>query len=417
MPRRAASTQLPAGEHSIDRVTPRPTETGWVADWSIRLHDGRLLTRRTQAPSKGELRRRAKATAQELLVSGGGSWRPTSEMTKYIALVSRPAMERADLRDKSRAQYRRVLALIAGECAVHRHRDSLKGHTVASGTKFRVLENCLREIARLHGSESARQARSVMSKYVLKQLVRDQLLPSSPLQGMSIDLSSSLRSDAPRRGGQALSRAEYLSVVDRLLSLDPAAGQVKPSRGRWSLEDRVAKRRNVIDLTLLQATTGLRISEANGLTWAEVEMSEDCWTHVRVTPEVSKTKRARRVPVLDERVAQRLQERHDAAGGLGYVIGSPSDPTKPWDRDNARKAVADLYVELARSESVELLMTARSHVWRVTLNTLLLDTVPEVIRAAHFGHDEAVNRTAYTDLTDTGAMVAAARLLRSASTV
>lgn len=55
--------------------------------------------------------------------------------------------------------------------------------------------------------------------------------------------------------------------------------------------------------------------------------------------------------------------------------------------------------------------TARTHVWRTTLNSLLLGAVPEVQRAAYFGHDAAVNRSAYTDVTDTSEMVEAARAL------
>ena len=72
-----------------------------------------------------------------------------------------------------------------------------------------------------------------------------------------------------------------------------------------------------------------------------------------------------------------------------------------------------MYIELAQVLDIELLETARTHVWRATLNSLLLDSVPEVVRAAFFGHDAAVNRSAYTDLTDTSGMVTAARRLRA----
>jgi hypothetical protein len=51
--------------------------------------------------------------------------------------------------------------------------------------------------------------------------------------------------------------------------------------------------------------------------------------------------------------------------------------------------------------------------WRATLNSMLLEEVPEVIRAAFFGHDTAVNLASYTDLTDTSSMLAAARRLRA----
>lgn len=133
-----------------------------------------------------------------------------------------------------------------------------------------------------------------------------------------------------------------------------------------------------------------------------------------VTEEISKTHKARRVPVLDARVAERLLARRNAAPiGTAYVIGAPADQTVPWDRDNSQKATTQLYIELGEALGVELLKTARTHVWRATLNSLLLDQVPEVVRAAFFGHDTAVNRSAYTDLADTSVMVTAARRLRA----
>ena len=41
-----------------------------------------------------------------------------------------------------------------------------------------------------------------------------------------------------------------------------AKGVTAPSRGRWTLEHKVAMRRNIIDLTIVQAGAGLRIAEA-----------------------------------------------------------------------------------------------------------------------------------------------------------
>ncbi|HEY8911837.1 hypothetical protein [Lacisediminihabitans sp.] len=132
-----------------------------------------------------------------------------------------------------------------------------------------------------------------------------------------------------------------------------------------------------------------------------------------VTKDISTTHRERRVPVLDDRVAERLLTRQNAAPTqAAHVIGSPADSTTNWDRLNCGGAVAKLYVELAEALDIELLETERTHVWRATLNSLLLDEAPEVIRAAFFGHDTAVNRGSYTDLADTSRMVAAARGLR-----
>ncbi len=113
---------------------------------------------------------------------------------------------------------------------------------------------------------------------------------------MAIDLSSSRTVTGPS-GGVALGLGEYNQVLDYLLGLDPMEGLVKPVRGRWNLADRVAKRRNAIEVTLLQAVTGLRIAEANLITWELVDVDAAGTMHVAVTTDISKTHRARRVPV------------------------------------------------------------------------------------------------------------------------
>ncbi|WP_241978887.1 site-specific integrase [Cryobacterium sp. Hh7] len=371
------------------------------------------MKKRSQGATKGQVRQRAKVTAKELLATGGGAWKTTSSLGDYLEQVSRPAIENAKLRPNTQTRYLLALGQLAGDCKAHSHADSLREHSIGSGTRFRALEACLKEVAKLHGTESARQARSVLSKYVLQQLNRDELIQGSPLAGMSIDLTSA-KPAARKRGGQALTKSEYSAVLDFLLGLDPAEGQTKPSRGRWSLADRIAKRRNAVELTLLQATTGLRVSEANSLTWAHVETGDDGTLHLGVTAENSKTHRARQVPVLDARVAERLLTRQNsAASSSAYVIGSPADQTIVWNRDNCQKSTTALYLELSEALDIALLKTARTHLWRATLNSLLLDQVSEVVRAAFFGHDTAINRAAYTDLADTSSMVTAARRLRA----
>jgi integrase len=412
---RAATTRLAPGHDSIDRATPRKRGDMWLLDWSVRLHNGRLATKRSQGATKGQVRQRAKVAAAEMLASGGGTWKTTSSLSEYLLQVSRPAIESARLRPNSRARYFTVLGQLAGECSEHAHTDSLKGHSINSGTRFRALEACLREIAHLHGAESAKQARTVLSKYVLQQLIRDEVISANPLSGMSIDLKSNAKPNLTMRGGQALTRDQYYAVLDYLIALDPAEGQIEPLRGRWSLDDKIAKRRNAIDLTLLQAATGLRISEANGITWARhIETDDSGSIHITVTEDISKTHRQRRVPVLDDRVAVRiLTRRNHSLSRDAHVIGSPADATVQWDRRNCAGEVAQLYLELAEALKIELLNTARTHVWRATLNSLLLDQVPEVVRAAFFGHAAAVNRGSYTDLADTSSMVTAARRLRA----
>ena len=393
MARKSSTTRLEPGQHSIDRVTPRQRDDGvWLLDWSVRLHDGKLLTKRSQGPTKGAARARAKAKAADLLATGNSTWSRTSPVTDYITKVSRPAIDAADIRQSSRDRYYLVLGHLS---------DRLKGYSIGDAMRFRTLERTITDIAAENGAQTAKQARTVLSKYIIQQLIRDEVIDHNPISGMSIDLGKVKKTNKPE-GGKALTRAEYATVVQWLLDLDPAEGSARRS---------VTKRRGVRDLTLIQAVTGLRIGEVRTLEWSEVSVDDAGQMSVTVTAEKSKTHKARTVPVLDDRVAEVILTRRNNIGGT-YVVGAPTDPAKMWDKMNCQRAVAALYKEIAEATGVGLLATSRSHLWRATLNSLMLDQ-PEVVRAAFFGHDAEVNRSSYTDLTDTSAMVAAAKKLRA----
>lgn len=393
MPRTAATTRLAPGEHSIDRVTPRQRDDGkWTIDWSVRLPDGKLLNKRSQGKTKGEARTRAKIKAGELLATGNSTWSRTSPVKTYIEKVSGPAIDAAGIRQSSKDRYHLVLGHIG---------EQLKGYSVGDAMRFRTLERCLTEIAANHGAQTGKQARTVMSKYLIQQLIRDEVIDHNPISGMSIDLGKVKTTTKPE-GGHALTRDEYAAVVQWFLDLDPAEGSARRS---------VTKRRGVRDLTLIQSATGLRIGEVRTLEWTEVQVDDAGQMTVTVTAEKSKTHKARTVPVLDDRVAEVILTRRNETGGT-YVVGAPTDPAKQWDKMNCQRAVAALYKECATATGVELLATSRSHLWRATLNSLMLD-LPEVMRSAFFGHDVEVNRASYTDVTDTSAMVTAARKLQA----
>lgn len=238
---------------------------------------------------------------------------------------------------------------------------------------------------------------------------RDDVLAGSPLAGVTIDLGSVKKSTKPA-GGQALSDVDHGRVLDHLLALDPADGIERPKAGPYTLEHRIAVRRNAIDMMLLQATTGLRISEVRHTTWDLVGTTAEGRMTVTVTEQISKTKKARTVPVLDAAVSEHLLARRTVIGG-DYVIGAPSDPNKRWDEANAQKASRMLYRQVGDALDIELLRTHLTHLWRTTLNTLLIDVLPAEVRAAYFGHDVVQNQRSYTDVGT--AMVAAVDRLGS----
>lgn len=413
MTSRATSAKLEPGKDSIDRVTPKHLPDGsWQIDWRYRpLDGGKVRPYRTKAATKGLVRRRAHEKAAELRATFSDSWRPTDLVTDYIDQVSRPAIEKAKLRDASRTRYRLVLKYLTGECDKHRHRHALKGKTIAQATRPRALRDLLLEIAETHGDESAHQARSVLSRYVLGQMVIDEVILASPIAGQRLGLGHEKKTG----GSHALTAAEWSEVLDHLLALDPAEGVLPPKRGMYILEDRIAVHANAIDLALLQATTGLRAGEARALIWRrDVAIGKNRKVSVTVSDAVSKTHRGRTVDVLDERVAERLIARRETAKSPDhYVIGSPADAGKPWNQRQSGAATARLYVAMADALGIETLRVARSHLWRATLNTVTAPYLSQEIRAAWFGHTTDVNGRHYTGRIDSGVVHDAIAEVRS----
>lgn len=418
---RATTAKLAPGEDTIMRSPATTLSNGSVSiRWSYKPAGGGPLVRNTtQGKTLGQARMRARQKLAELEAGNGGSgWKPTSRASDYIEKVSRPAMDKAQLAPLSVARYELALKLLLGDCRDHDHKHGLRRHSVHSGTRFKALEALLAEIATLHGRETSRQARTVLSKYVLTQMVRDELLSSNPIAGVSLDHLTGVKAGERTRGGKALTLVEYNQVLDYLLALDPAEGIVR-RQGRWSLEHLVAKRRNTIDQALLQAATGLRSTEANLATWdRHVGFSADGTMHVQVTADIAKGGSPRVALVLDARVAKRMLERRSRArSGAECIIGSPADPMKPWDRDNRNHAAKTLYLELAREVKVPILNNERSHVWRTTLHTLYGGSgVPTAVLDSQFGNSEQVRAKHYTDPSDLTSLLEAARQARAGKT-
>lgn len=389
---------LEPGENSIDRARIVRDENGSLSmQWFVRLPNGRLVRRSTRGKcSKGELRRRAHAKADELIAAGGrsGTWKGSSAMSDYILQEVIPSIEGTDdsvLRPRTRKSYLRVLGLVA---------DALKGFRIADAVRPRTLEEALAGIARKSGTATARQCSKTMSKYVLEPLVRDEVIAHNPLKSFKPRLPEH-RGTNKAAGGQALTPNERERVIGYLLAINP--NDVKPpKRGRYTVEDKRNLRRAVVEITLLQAATGLRINEARLLTRSSMGEDGGLLT-VTVTAEVSKTHRGRTIPVTDARIAERMRLRMDEAGddSDALLFPAPAAPESEWDLSNAEHAIKKLYLEMANVLEIPLLREVSTHVWRATLNTEWMQKgVPEVIRSAYFGHSPEVNRNYYTDTTN-----------------
>lgn len=409
--KRVARVMLNPGEHSIDRVTPVPIDGGFRLQWRIVLHDGRAKYVTTQAPTRAEVRTRARAKAAELLrTSGTSSWSLRSPVAEYMEKVTRPAIESERLAEATRARYWLSYRLLLGECGSkekgHRHRHALKGLSIEAAMRPRVLKDCLEEIGRLHGVKNVKHAKLVASKYLARPLKLDGLLQYNPLADLDLDLSGA-RKPPVQRGGHALTREEYHKAIDWLLTQDPTQVE-KPKRGRWTLEDRIVERRALLEFVLTQAATGMRTSEIGKRPVNEVEVDGNGNVVFVLSSEATKTRKARRVPVLDDRVARLVVERIEELPEGAYLFGSPTDPMKEWLPRNRDRKLAGVYEELAEACGIEMFRVERGHSWRTTINSILADVVPEDQRIRLLGHTREINRTHYTDAREVEALKAAA---------
>lgn len=393
--------KLGYGETTIDRAAVVDAGDGVLRlQWWIRLKSGQTkrYTTKMKTRYKSDVRARAKAKAAELLASErGGAWSPSDQISEFVRRESIEAIRRNEfarpLRPNSQERYVHVLELFA---------QRTQGFCISDAMRARTLIEVFRGIARDHGTATAKKASQVVSKYVARRLVTDGVIEYNPLRDIDLELPQHVAKVKPQ-GGQALTPEERERVIEHLLALDPS----QPKRGRYTAAERTAKRALCIDVTLTQAVTGMRIGEVRHLTLGDVDLAAEP-LRVSVTSGVSKTHIGRTVPVLDDRVAERVRARCEGlTDASAPVFGAPAAPASVWDSANAQKALKALYRELADACDVPLLSEVSTHVWRASLNTLWMQAgIPVELRAAYLGHGEDVNRASYTDTGQTDRLIA-----------
>lgn len=406
----AARTKLDPGEHSIERSKVRkgvrPSGVKFKRlTWSIRLHGSlKPVRKHTEAPisvTDADVRKKALAMADEMLRVNKSTvqWQLGDSFKDFIESEVRPRIEEdKSISDLSRKAYIDALGFILGKCDGHSHVKSFSGQTIFDGTGLDEITACLQEVAKFHGKETARRCRTVVTGHVIPRLIAKRLLQANPIQSVRIDLDSMTKAPkAGRVGGLSLSMVDYQRVYEYLVNLDPAEGAVAPARGRWKTEHVIAKRRNAIELTLLQMATGLRLSEARQA-WCGLFSVTAEGVSVHVDKSIAKGGVERVAHLLDPRIADRVKVRLQSAQSADELFaGAPSDPKNAWSLRAASKELEELYLELHRELGIAVFEHERSHVWRATLNTMLETTLPASSRAAQFGHSEKIGAQHYLD--------------------
>lgn len=387
-PRNMGDTLAP-GSHSIDRCTPSWNEarSAYVLRWRIKLHDGTSKQKRTQGRTRQIVLRKARAEAEAMLATNAAStYNALSSAVVFLDDVVAEMIEQADVKPRTKEQYKGSLKKI---------RRKAQGMQLGTLALPATMKRIINAVADEHGRESARQVRSTLSAYVIQGLIDHGIVQQNLLRGQRIVATKKKRrvEELPTP-----TKEQWRAVINYVMSSDMDGLFPGKTSGAAHKVSARARHRRVAELTLLQATTGLRVNEARELVWSDVSLPDaDGYTWITVRPEISKTGKGRTVAVLDKAVAKSIQDRRRADDAP--VIGSPADIDAKWERAAVIKAVREYYPQLADLVPCEPLRTQRAHVWRRTLNTITAGVLSAEVRAAWFGHTEKENWESYTTYT------------------
>jgi integrase len=295
---------------------------------------------------------------------------------KDAATVWLEKVDRSDskLSDSTRKQYRD---------AYRRYVDgsSIIGLTLRELNSVPVLESWLQETADSRGTGAAKTARSVVSS-VIALAVRYRALPYNAMRDVRPAKASAAKTNE-RDSTRALSRAERQHVLE-----------VADLHGGACAAD-------VTDIVYFLAGTGVRISEALGQLWKDVDL-EAGTVLVRGT----KTIHSQRLLTLPEWLLQRLKRRAATKRTAGLLFPSPgtADPSKQRDRRNVARVIRQVLDEAG-------FPWATAHTFRRTVATLLDEAgLPIALAANQLGHSDPA-MTARVYLGRKGSTAAAAAVL------
>lgn len=330
----------------------------WRARTKFRDRDGKVRDVEAFAPTKGKAETKLKAALAERTtpVKAAGTGGMRADMTVadaarlWLAQVERPE---SGLADTTRTSYRFALN-------AHILTGSLGGHTLREANRVPVLRTFLQEVADNHGSGSAKTTRSVMSS-ILRMAVNDGALEMNAMRDVRAVRAATTK-ERVRDTTRALTRTER----EHLMAVADA--------------DETAVHLDVADIVAYMAATGVRIGEALGQQWADVDLDAGT-VYVRGT----KTSGSDRVLPLAPWLVERLQERAEKIGTTGLLFPSPglADMSKQRNMRNVHRQFKRLFEAAGYP-------WATPHTLRRTVASLIDEAGLSIAEAADMlGHKDA----------------------------
>ena len=389
-----AATKLGLGERGTVELTPQRRVDGkwkklptgrnadrWRARFYYRGHDGVLRELSRVAPTKAEAEANAERAFQTALLGG------TDEMDADTPLLQAGAIWLASI---ARTDSKLSPKTVADYGAVWRRvvdadGSLIRGLTLAQVNNPQRLTAFLRDVAERHGTGSAKMVRSALSG-VLRLAVSNNALDRNALREVG-----RVKAQAPkpvrRKSGQARDTERAFTREER----DAVRAHADALAKAEGLNPRTRRKREAVaDLVAFLSGTGVRIAEARGLTWADVDLAAG-----RVVINGTKSRAAQRTLDLPPWLAERMRERADRVGSVGYVFGSPhrtdgdANGTE-WDQSNLARNVASALASAGHG-------WASPHSFRRTVASLAHAAgVPLVQIADQLGHaDPSMTASVY----------------------
>lgn len=313
---------------------------------------------RTKGQARGKLNRRIAdiEVEAELRATARTDSTLASMAARWLVLVESDA----HLSDNSKAHYRGTWRRCLEE-------SELASLPLSEVNVVSTLRIALQGIADERGSGSAKSARSVLSG-IIGMAVDDGLLPMNAIRGIK-----PVRARHERKTARDTRRALTVPERDRLIAT--ADGHPR------------ALAQDVADVIAYMAATGVRIGEALGQRWSDVDLKA-ATVHVRGT----KSKASDRVLGLPASLVKRLRARSEANGRFGYVFPSPQQrySDRPRDQRNVARIMRVVLDEAG-------LPWATPHSLRRTALTMILEAGHSpTVAAAQAGHaDTSVTLRTY----------------------